>query len=528
MLPGKRYKPEDIVRIAWARKWVIVVPFLIAALATAVFLRRLPDQYRSETTILVVPQRVSDSIVQAQSGRLQERLQAIQQQILSRTRLERIITDFDLYPEERASGVMQDVVDNMRDEDVFVDIVRGDAFKVSYISHDPALAQRVTERLASYFIDENLRDREIQAEATSQFLDTELQNARQTLQEQEKRLEDFRLRYGGELPTQAGSNLQAVQNLQQQVQSLQESISRDRDRRLVLERQLTEAEASVAPVSSSSDGTEESRVTLPAGAGEAERKLAQARQEFEVMQMRLKPEHPDIARAKRVIADLERKAEAERTEAADEAARVAAGGKGAVRLSLSAPARRIADLREEIQNIDRDVRAKEQQIGEARRSSGIYQSRLEAMPSRESELTELMRDYETTNSLYQNMLAKKQSANVVANLERREIGEQFKVLDPARRPERPFSPNRPFYAAVGAAAGLGLGLGLVALLEFRDRSFRSETDVLTALQLPVLVSIPRMRGSVERGQRWRRRLISATALTALLAVAGFAIFRFLG
>ena len=138
---------------------------------------------------------------------------------------------------------MEDIVEGMR-ADIEVQIVKGDAFRVSYVSDNPRSAMRVTERLASLFIEENLRDRDVLAQGTNEFLSSQLEDARRRLMEHEKKLEEYRRRYSGELPSQVESNLMAIQNAQLQVQALVESINRDRDRRLMLERQLNDEGAS--------------------------------------------------------------------------------------------------------------------------------------------------------------------------------------------------------------------------------------------------------------------------------------------
>ena len=247
MLPGQQYLPEDLLRIAWRRKWLIVIPLVAAAIGAAVVTQRLPNLYRAETLILVVPQRVPESYVRSTvTARIEDRLSSIQQQILSRSRLERIIQDFDLYPDERRRLVMEDVVERMRRDIEGPTIERGDAFRVGFVSKDPRLAQRVTERLASLFIDENLRDREVLAEGTSQFLDAQLEDTKQRLLEKEKTLEQYRRQYSGELPTQVEANLEAIQRLQLQVQSLTEGLNRDADRRATFERQIADLEAASA------------------------------------------------------------------------------------------------------------------------------------------------------------------------------------------------------------------------------------------------------------------------------------------
>src|SRR5207245_4937440 len=187
--------------------------------------------YRSETLILVVPQRVPVAYVKSTvTARIEDRLQSISQQILSRTRLERIIQDFNLYERERRTGIMEDLVERMR-KDIEVQIVKGDAFRVAFTADSRRTAMKVTERLASLFIDESLRDREVLAEGTNQFLEAQLEDARRQLIDNEKKLEDYRRLHAGELPKQQESNLQGLHNIEMQLQALVDSLHRDRDAR---------------------------------------------------------------------------------------------------------------------------------------------------------------------------------------------------------------------------------------------------------------------------------------------------------
>ena len=158
MVPGRQYSFDTILDIARRRKWLIALPAIVFAVAAAAVIHQLPDRYRSETLILVVPQRVPETYVRSTvTARIEDRLQAISQQILSRTRLEQIINDFNLYPEERADGeLMEDIVEDMRTYDIGLSVVKGDAFRVSFQADDPRVAMRVTERLGSLFIDESL------------------------------------------------------------------------------------------------------------------------------------------------------------------------------------------------------------------------------------------------------------------------------------------------------------------------------------------------------------------------------------
>src|SRR5262245_56327033 len=163
MLPGQTLTPEELLLIVRRRIWWIVMPLAFVSAITALIASQLPNRYRSETLILVVPQRVPETYVRATvTVRIEDRLQSIAQQILSRTRLERIIQDFDLYAAERKTGVMEDVVESMRD-DITVQVVKGEAFRVAYVGDNPRTVMRVTDRLASLFIEENLHDREVLA-----------------------------------------------------------------------------------------------------------------------------------------------------------------------------------------------------------------------------------------------------------------------------------------------------------------------------------------------------------------------------
>jgi len=516
MIPGRRYTPEDVLKIALRYKWLIIAPVIVTSLAALALQFYLPNKYRSETVILVVPQRVPESYVRSTvTSRIEDRLQSIRQQILSRTRLERIILEFDLYQDNRRVTVMEDVVAYMRRQ-VNVDMVRGDAFVVSFISEDPAIAQKVTERLASLVMEENLRDRGVVAEETNQFLETQLVEARTRLVEQEKKLEGYRRAHMGQLPTQAEANMQAVNTLQAQAQGLLDSIARDRDRLFIVERELSDMpariEAGAIPVQSPATPQATDGDGLPA-AGSASERLVAARAQLRAFETRLKPEHPDIIRMKSIIRDLETKAAEERK------AQAKAGNETVTAPPLSQAAIREAQLRDERAALNRQITQKEGQINDVRARIGMYQARLDATPTRESELIALTRDYETLKNVYTDLLKKREDSKVASNLEQRQIGEQFKILDPANRPQLPFSPNRRMIAAAGVAGGLGLGIALVILLELRDKTFRSDIDVQQALGLPVLAMIPHMVNTEERTKRRRLILLGASAAVVTLAVA---------
>ena len=521
MLPGKKYTPEDVLSILKRRFWLLIVPLAVIGAATGVVGRALPDLYRSETLILVVPQRVPENFVKSTvTTRIEDRLQSITQQILSRTRLERVIKDFELYPQERRTGIMEDVVEKMR-RDISVQVVKGDAFRVSYVGREPRTVMKVTERLASLFIEENLRDRELQAEGTNLFLENQLEDARRRLIEQEKKLEVYRRQHTGELPSQLDSNLQVIQNTQMQIQAIVESLNRDSDRRLVLERQI--AEAAAAPAELITPAPPAGGDSAPPAS--AAQQLEAARGQLQALELRLKPGHPDIGLMQRRIRDLERKAEAEALSApvTPESAPRATSPAEFLRQQ------RLATLRGELEQLERQIAQKTEDERRLRAVSQNYQARAEAAPARETELVELMRDYTTIQSMYTTLLQKKEESKIAANLERRQIGESFKLLDPARLPERPFSPDRRTINVGGVLAGLALGLALIALLEYKDASFKTDVEITSVLSLPVLAVVPLMHSDAERRRLFKRRLVIGVGLgstvTACLAVLVYTFVR---
>jgi uncharacterized protein involved in exopolysaccharide biosynthesis len=182
---------------------------------------------------------------------------------------------------------------------------------------------------------------------------------------------------------------------------------------------------------------------------------------------------------------------------------------------------RIKQYRAELDALDRQIRNKEAELARVRQTITEYQRRVDAAPTRETELTELTRDYTTLQSMYTSLLGKKEESKLAANLERAQAGEQFKILDPARVPEQPFSPNRLQINLLGLVVGLGLGVGLAAALEFRDTSIRTEDEIIRLFSLPVVALVPMMRTAADQ-RRARRRLVLAFAAVTLLFGVGAA------
>jgi polysaccharide chain length determinant protein (PEP-CTERM system associated) len=494
----------------WRRKWLLLVPLIACSVAAYAIAQRMPNRYRSETVILVVPQRIPESYVRSTvTSRIEDRLRTITQEILSRTRLEQVIKEFDLYAEERKRAPMEAVVEQMRSH-VDPQISRADSFRLAFEYTDPVLTMKVTERLASLYVQENLRNRAVQADSTNQFLEQQLDDARARLLDQEKKIETYRLRHSGELPAQLPLNVQMIQNLQMQIQSLLESVNRDRDRLGVVDRLLADA---AIPDMARPEVPLAGGADTPITTESVSQQFRTAEAQLRSLEARLTPQHPDVIRLRRRVADLEAKV---RSEEASRPAGTDGPAQSGVAVSAAESARqnRTSALRAERVNLERQISARQREEQELRAKIADYQSRVEMVPTRESEMISLTRDYETLQQSYRALLTKKEESQIAANLERQQSGEQFRVIDPARVPDAPFSPNRMRVSLIGAALGLFLGLALIGFFEVRYSTFMTDEDVVQVLDLRVLAVVPFVLSAAEQ----RRRYYLKLAMTATIVV----------
>jgi polysaccharide chain length determinant protein (PEP-CTERM system associated) len=516
MLPGKSFKPEDILEILRRRYWLVLVPFAVCAAGTSVYTRMLPDLYQSIALISVVPPKVPLGMVPAASstaGTLEQRIPQIKNEILSRTRLERIVQDLDLYPDERRVGIMEDIVERMRD-DVIVESMAGSAINVGFIARDGKTAFRVADRLSGLFIDESTKDRKLMLEGTDQFLDMSLKEAEEKLLEKEKAMNEYRQQHNGELPENLQANLSAAQTTMQQITTLGQSLDRQGEQKLLLDKSIAELEAqadslaydpSVGPVT------------------ETSKQLAAARAQLQKQRETLTDAHPAVKSTLAQIAVLQKKLEDETANAP-----VSAGGQpvsAAERTRLAT----LRDRRETLERLKTQITRDEGTLGELRKKLAQYQQRAESASTHQTAMTGINRDYGILNKSYQDLRSQKEQTGLATNLERREIGEQFKLIDKAREPGAPFAPKRERTNLLGMAAGLLLGLAVIGLLEYRDSTFKTDEDLSRVLGMPVLAVVPLMQSDVERRRAWRRRLATSAVLGSVvvgcLAVTAYAFLR---
>jgi polysaccharide chain length determinant protein (PEP-CTERM system associated) len=505
VLPGKTLTLKDVMRIAVRRGWMVVVPFSIGLALIPVLSRKTPNMYRSETLIRVVPKRVPDTLVLAIGGpKMADRLPTMRDLLLSRSQLEPIVKTLNPYPRLRGQRNLEEIVERMR-SDINLQNEGQETFRLEYVNTERYIAQKVTARLADVFIESNVRDREGLADETNQFLESQLSEAKEQLIQHEKRLELYRRQHAGELPSQLESNLQALRNTQLQLQAVNESTNRARERRLLVERQIADTQALPADLVPA-DGAPPGQVPLTPA-----QQLEAARAQLAASRLRFMPDHPDVRAAEGAVRQLE-------ASLAEESRRPQASGANGGQILSSAQAarqKRIADLKADLEVIDHQITAGTAEQAQLKSTMTDYQAKVDALPTRESELVELTRDYSTLQQTYMSLLTKRQDSKIAGNLQRREIGEQFRIVDPASLPEKPYNQiQRMGIVVSGVFAGLVVGVLIVAFLAVQDSTLRTEDDVLRTLSLPVLALVPVM----DSGRELRLRRLRALAGNIAAAV----------
>jgi uncharacterized protein involved in exopolysaccharide biosynthesis len=239
--PEKSFNIHDYIEVFLRRIWYIVIPFVMISTGAVFYALCSPKVYRASTLILVTPQKVPEAFVRPTvTTRIEDRLQSIGQEIMSRTRLEQVISEFKLYSEGAKSKSKEEIVELMR-KNIQVEIKGKEGyFTISYIGGDPRVVTMVTNKLASLFIEENLKLREQQAQGTSEFLSVELNAARTKVEEQEKAISQFKKQFMPELPEQREANLRVLDQLQLQYQRISDSLRAAQDRKLIIQKQLSD------------------------------------------------------------------------------------------------------------------------------------------------------------------------------------------------------------------------------------------------------------------------------------------------
>jgi len=488
----------------------------------------LPPRYKSSTTILVEQPTMPQHYVAPNiNDDLQARLESMSEQILSRTRLLMIIDGLHLYEGSQARLTDEQKIASMR-KDIEVDLVRDpqrqdiSAFTISYSAPNPRMAQEVTAQLTQLFISENLRVRQQESEGTTDFLEKQLEDARQSLADQEAKVREYEGGHEGALPNQENSNLAILGGLNSQLQSEEDSLNSAKQQRVYLQALLEQERNAQPRFRSTGEGGDASQMTDLAG---VDAQLEKLRAQLADLTSRYTDNYPDVVNTKSQISKLE--AVRDSLVAAAKKSRQAKqpGDSSAIDSTLTGPAQQ---TQSQLQANQLEIQNREAAIAGLKARINDYQGRLNAEPATEQQLDDLNRGYEQSKANYDDLLKKRDESEMATSLEEMQQGERFTMLDPPSLPSRPTFPNRLKFCEVGLAAGLALGLIFAGGFEFMDDRIHSEMEIKALLPVAVISDIPEIVSPADE-RHARKRLAAGWAASVIVvgAILVGSVFSFL-
>jgi polysaccharide chain length determinant protein (PEP-CTERM system associated) len=473
MLGHRALTLQDYGAILRRRWWIVAIPAIIFPIVGVGITYLVQPQYISQTLVLVEQQRVPESYVKAVvTEDLNGRLATMREQILSRSRLQPIIERFNLFSNGKMS--MDDRIDmtrrNIGITPIQSDIARSSGlpgFYISFKANDARTAQLVCGEIQSLFVNENTSDRALAAAGTTDFLKGQLADAKAKLDEQDARLAKFQQTYIGKLPGAEQSNINMLTTLNTQLDAVTQAISR-------LEQNKTYAESLMSIQMQNQPQTTEHGGLGPQGEqAELQQLLAQEAE----LTARYTDDYPDVVSVRRKIAELR--------------AKIAATPPPSTTAPATTPAKttepvNVQQFRLQLKAMDQEIAQKKKDQAAIQGQLHLYQERVASSPEVEEEYKAITRDNQTAQAFYDDLLNKMNQSKMATDLEKRQQGEQFRVMDEPNLPEAPAYPKRAVFVGGGLGMGLALGLLIVALLEYLDTAVRSERDIWAFTKLPTL------------------------------------------
>ena len=501
------------------RKWhLIVAPAVLGLTIGYALIRILPKRYTSQSLILVERQQVPHNFVEPViTDDLNARIGNIEEQTLSRTRLQPLIERYGLFKKDAAGKSMDDLVLLAQKAVTLTPVepvVRPNeptaipGFHLSVTLDDPRIAQQVCADISSMFIDEDIRQRERSAEGTTSFLQTQLDDAKRKLDAQDGILANFERKYMGMLPDEEKTNLGMLGTLNTQLQAITDNLNRVTEEKTYMESLLAQ-QLQAWKLSREVEGTRLGNMTSDPLADQ----LAKLQDQLTSLQAHYTDQYPDVIKLKAEIADLQKKISATPSPSVDKGAQDAAG-------ALEPP--EIQRLRGQLHSLEQGAKADTQEQQQLKAAIQSYESRLQLSPAVEEEYKKITRDHETALKFYNDLLAKRDESQMATELERRQEGERLRVMDPANLPNQPSFPKLTTFLGGGFGGGLALGLALVLGLGTSDKRIRTARDIQFYLGTTAFALIPsievsatsRLTGPNGTGKaRSRKKMIEALELT---------------
>lgn len=535
----RQRKAGEFYQMLKRRKWLIVLPMLTMTAAIGYVVYKLPSIYESTSLLTLKPPTISSTYAPTLSDEdLSQRLQTINQEVLSRSSIEPMIVKYNLFEFERGNGMDQSmIVDKMR-KNITVEPEKGDnekvaAFRISYKDRTPAAARNVTAELASKYVNAQVIAATQQGEMTKDFIDKQLTEAKNNLDLLEKQRLGVMTQNVETLPdSQSGlvAQLQGLRQREDTITQAKQSLYTEKGRlndgiralnsqsRLIEDFGEKETQDAVKGATQIEDTPAFSQLV---------NKRAELNAQLDNLLKKFKPAHPDVAAKKN---EIERINEEIQELKKNTAARVN---------NATAASTRKAEIQKQnleiekqknegqIAQIDQQLQFKDQELQQNAGQISILESKINAIPSVKVALEGITNQYQSAKQNYDDLLKKNGDASFRADIDSNSLGETIRVQDAANLPQSPIAPKRLVLTAVGAMLGLAIGLFLAGLFEVpRLFKIQSIEDAKHYSGLPVLASVPPLLSHEEK--TWLKRshwlkvlagIAVAVAVTPLIALA---------
>ncbi|MCA1785439.1 MAG: hypothetical protein LC657_05590, partial [Desulfobacteraceae bacterium] len=414
--------PTDYWKMLKRRKWFLLVPFFFIVFIAGAVALLLPPVYKSTATILIEQREIPEEYVTASmTTYAEQRIQSIQRRVLTNTRLAGLIEQFDLYPDQRGTKTMDEIIAAMRSgiklEPVSVEIAdrrtgRASmvtiAFTLSYEGKDPGKAQKVANTITTLFLEEDLKVRKEQASSTYEFLEAETERVQKDLAEYENRLASFKQQHGNTLPELFQVNMQALENVQRTIDRTRENLRSLREKESSLESELANTPRDMQDAMYQRERKEDD-----------ERRLESLRMELINLRTKFSDQYPDVKKLKQEIAELSEKVIQDK--ARQESEKTPEEGR------INNPA--YVTMRARLAGIRTDIGSVRNNLANLEKEAAEYQARLAATPGVEEKYNALISQRNTLNIKLSDLQAKMMEARVSQALETEQKGERFSLVE---------------------------------------------------------------------------------------------------
>ncbi len=510
---------RDYLAILVRQKWWVIIPFIAMTALFTLLASMMPRIYVSEAMIQTQQRDMpSDFVKDLVGGTNDQRLAAIEQVILSRTNLLRILSTYKDQLTSYARLNNDRKVDKLKNRiriDLLSERVGGRNMPVANIriacsDQNPNTAQRITEHLTQLFMEQESRSRENLVGGATEFLAAELKKVAEALEASNTRLKQLKEKYRYELPEQLDTNLRTLDRLQLQKTGNLEALDRHMAMQMNLEKQLSETPAMIPRSAAIMSG----RGTVPPE-DPLVTQYKKKEQEYNELLSKATEKHPEVARLKRELEQLKKDLPDPTEKAkADEPA-----GEKPKQEQDMVPNPMYQTLQAQIlaTKTEIDIRQREKKYIE--NEMARTNQRVQNTPRTEQEVLAELRSNADLTKQHEDLRIKLTQAQLAESLESRNKGAQFLLLDAANRPTEPASPSKMTFALIGTILSLAISLGLAFAIGWFDTRIWTQSEMERYLGTAVLVEIPKISRPDDRKRAFRWRFVFAS-----LVLLGFGLY----